>query len=351
MTTILVFDHNSRLDGQRETGTSMISCMPLLDFKRFTAIRELATFIFFALGGLGGLACIFVWLGIKPEDLRMTPTWPHVAWLIVGLFLFALSIGTSVWSLIRSTRGIPRIRREHEEEVKRVKAQADSDMWKASQIRDQYKTEKHEALEQVRELKSQLAVTEASVQPEPDPNVIVEQNRLVGLGRSVDGLLNPLQIRVISLRKELMEFVSECGPFPEPPNDKDRVPGLAWSNKFVPEIVGWAANYSRWSRKLNFGYRERFAPEVLKIVNEIGAKTTINIDALEPYVTNLRPREEFSNLIAALQDIAWKLDPSAPFPDVNRKITKLFEQMTADELLAAIGDPTLKRLIDETPAP
>jgi hypothetical protein len=48
---------------------------------------------------LGALACILVWLGIKPSDLRMNPTGPHIAWLIAGLVLFALSITMSMRSL------------------------------------------------------------------------------------------------------------------------------------------------------------------------------------------------------------------------------------------------------------
>jgi len=179
---------------------------------------------------------------------------------------------------------------------------------------------------------------------------IAEQNRLVSLAHSVEGLLNPLQIEVIALRKELMGFVSQCGPFPEPPTCNDRIlRSLEWSNKFVAEIVDWAARYSIWSRKITFGYREKFAPKVLRIMNEVGAKTTIDVDALEPYVSDLGPREDFANLITVLQKIVWKLDQTVPFPQVNEKIKRLIWGMTPDELLAALRDPTLKKVIDEMP--
>lgn len=54
--------------------------------------------VFTILGGLGGLACILEWLGIRPRDLRMSATLPHVFWLIFGLLLFGLSISLSILS-------------------------------------------------------------------------------------------------------------------------------------------------------------------------------------------------------------------------------------------------------------
>jgi hypothetical protein len=86
-------------------------------------------------------------------------------------------------------------------------------------------------------------------------------------------------------------------------------------------------------------------------MNEVGGETTINVDALEPYVNDVGPREDFSNLIAALQGIAWKLDQGAPFPRINEKINRLIGEMTSDELLAAFRDPTLKKVVDEMPPP
>src|SRR5664280_2236884 len=62
---------------------------------------------------LGALACILVWLGIKPGDLRMSATWPHWAWLACGLLLF----GISLWSSVRSWRLQRQGAREKEKEL------------------------------------------------------------------------------------------------------------------------------------------------------------------------------------------------------------------------------------------
>jgi hypothetical protein len=46
---------------------------------------------------LGALACVLVWLGIKPQEVTHM-TWPHWIWLILGLALFAISLYSSIRS-------------------------------------------------------------------------------------------------------------------------------------------------------------------------------------------------------------------------------------------------------------
>jgi len=68
-------------------------------------------FIFAALGGVGGLACVLQWAEIRPKDLlgwQMSQVIPHWLWLSFGLLLFAFSIGLSLYSLYqRSAEGKP----------------------------------------------------------------------------------------------------------------------------------------------------------------------------------------------------------------------------------------------------
>jgi hypothetical protein len=56
---------------------------------------------------LGSLACILQWLDIKPEDFRMTPAPHSIAWLVLGLSLFAIGIGSSGYSLYRNVAADP----------------------------------------------------------------------------------------------------------------------------------------------------------------------------------------------------------------------------------------------------
>jgi hypothetical protein len=43
---------------------------------------------------LGAIACILVWIGIRPREVSGM-TWPHGIWLIIGLILFAMSLYSS----------------------------------------------------------------------------------------------------------------------------------------------------------------------------------------------------------------------------------------------------------------
>lgn len=65
----------------------------------------------------GALACIFVWFGIKPGELRMIPTWPRILWLVLGLVLFALSIGVSCYSIFRSRQEAIMLRAQRDSAV------------------------------------------------------------------------------------------------------------------------------------------------------------------------------------------------------------------------------------------
>src|ERR1017187_3888458 len=65
-------------------------------------MRKVPKFLFDLAIALGALACVLVWLEIKPRDVRgMTLSWPHSFWLIAGVILFAVNIASSMYSLYR----------------------------------------------------------------------------------------------------------------------------------------------------------------------------------------------------------------------------------------------------------
>ena len=179
---------------------------------------------------------------------------------------------------------------------------------------------------------------------------MAEQSRLLTLGGSVDGRLTQLQIQIIDFRKELLDFISECGQFPEPPSDRGRIRSLDWSRKYVGEISDWAEKYSAWSRRLRLGYQQRFAHRVLSLMNVVmQQQPTVNVESLEPYTHGLESGLDFTRLTEALQETVWKLDQAPPFPRVRNEVKRLIESLTGDEYLAAIRNPYLKTIVDETP--
>ncbi len=71
-------------------------------------LKAIGSFIFHGIIWLGALACILVWLGLKPKDLWGWPlNPPHWIWLVLSLALFGSGIIASGFSLYRSLK--PRV--------------------------------------------------------------------------------------------------------------------------------------------------------------------------------------------------------------------------------------------------
>ncbi len=67
--------------------------------------KPIGRFLFHSVLWFGGLSCIFVWLGVKPQDLwgwRVSLGAYHWAWLALGMLLFAVGMASSGYHLYRS---------------------------------------------------------------------------------------------------------------------------------------------------------------------------------------------------------------------------------------------------------
>jgi hypothetical protein len=64
---------------------------------KLAAFLRMAIQFIFILGGLGSF---LTWVGVRPRDLAMTRSIPvpHILWLLLAIALFAVGIGSSVWS-------------------------------------------------------------------------------------------------------------------------------------------------------------------------------------------------------------------------------------------------------------
>lgn len=85
------------------------------------------------------------------------------------------------------------------------------------------------------------------------------QNKLITLGRSVDGLFSPLQIEAFTLAKELRGFYSYLGPYPPQ------------SNGEAQDLVRYVEERGAWEHKLSHGYANRdFGTKVASIFHQVG---------------------------------------------------------------------------------
>ncbi len=110
------------------------------------------------IGAAGAVACILVWLEVKPKDVRMM-SWPHWLWLIGALLLFAFSIGFSAYTFFRQKRIDPQLAdfesirlREH---LKDAEQRADRLLQGSKQI-DQEKTALEQTNQQLEHRVSEL---------------------------------------------------------------------------------------------------------------------------------------------------------------------------------------------------
>ena len=108
----------------------------------------------------------------------------------------------------------------------------------------------------------------ASVAPEPDPNAIAKQHRLVELGNSVDGLFTPLQVRAWRLANEIQAFYEEVGPEPEYPRQEED----GTKEGIVRAFAKRNEKLHAYRERLEHGFELRFAERTKRLVHEFAEK-------------------------------------------------------------------------------
>jgi hypothetical protein len=237
--------------------------------------KEVAKLIAWIACTLGGFASFLQWLGIKPKDLAMTQSIavPHILWLLLAFGLFAVGIGSAVWSGIvqrqtiknlRAQRERPEIEETHREEVRKLEAQQKSDLWRLQECYGQCEEEKRSALKQIEEVKSRLAI------------------------------FSPLQIEAFRLAKELRQFVEDL-VYPE----KE---AFGYRGDKPPDDIQGIHSYHdakrALDRQLKFGYERKFGAGVKEFLLRIGESgyPLVSTD----WGAEARDREGFLKLAADL---------------------------------------------------
>jgi hypothetical protein len=214
--------------------------------------RENWLFLFAALGGFGGLAAILQYLNISPKNLRMSPTPPHVLWLVGSLGLFAVSMILSIWTGVVQRRTITGLREKIADIAHRADVRLAAELIKVREERQ----------EEIRRMemqhKSELESSEEAYRQcmlERGAAIKGAEDCLAKLAKRSEWLSEPLQIDALDLAQDLLRFVSDFEP----------IPGLLGPNHPSKEKEESRAERIRWRERFTSGFQHRFA-ERLKII-------------------------------------------------------------------------------------
>ncbi|MGA8089640.1 MAG: hypothetical protein WCA10_20380 [Terracidiphilus sp.] len=215
--------------------------------------KETWIFIFAALGGFGGLACILQWLEITPKDLSMTKLVgiPHVLWLITGLALFAASLWSSLRSGFIQKKTIKHLKEQLSKEIEDSKGFARRNL--------EYRAKLDELFEEGKAHRAELENSQEAYR-----QCMVERSAFMqGAKESMAKLamFSSLQIEAFQLAKEMRGFLGNFEPIP-PPIDY----GATDKQKIIQ-----STERSRWRQKIMSAYELQFADRKRKITLEFGA--------------------------------------------------------------------------------
>ncbi len=287
---------------------------------------------FSGISALGGLACILEWLGIKPKDLAMSQSIPvpHVLWLLLALTLFAIAIGSAIWSGIVQRRQIEQLRnaaampppigREN------VLATTSPIAVEAPQYRlkihsasygsgntfkpvDQY-LRKHatdalsaridanlfDAYDPTPGDEKDLTVV-YSFEDEKKHTIQRHEKDWLALPEDPEFCFSALQRRAIKLARLLRKLIVEN---PAPPQLTH-----AASEK---ETTAYMVKYAEWHKKLSYCYESDFADQVLKLRSTIGRQNPNLASRITPIPGAFPPPNRFEELAKVLWDLAWDIE-------------------------------------------
>jgi hypothetical protein len=138
---------------------------------------------------------------------------------------------------------------------------------------------------------------------EPDQNEIKKQNRLHELGRSVDGLLSPLQVEILRLRQNIVAWSLTIPPCPAPDGSVNR-------DNADPHAAVLCREIADWTDKIHHQYASTYEPEVMRLAHKLGA-LGVKVRELEADSTEVASPDTVAKITNDLQKLAWEVEGKA----------------------------------------
>jgi len=123
-------------------------------------------------------------------------------------------------------------------------------------------------------------------------------------------LLLPLQSDILRLVRDLRQMLQDAGPAPTPVFSIAKQGEDPWfrTQRQLVETETWQNEYSEWSRKLIYRYREEFSGRVRSLMNSLGLTHGMIVTPLEPYTADVRPGDDFTDLLKLLMGFFVKIE-------------------------------------------
>ena len=129
---------------------------------------------------------------------------------------------------------------------------------------------------------------------------INEQNRILSIGHSVDGLFTPLQLDAFRLAKDMRAFLERIGPKPV----IDPIAYEGSKDQRLGSMVAQAEAVYPWLNKLTNGYAKDFASRVKEIHFRFGEANLVAPYRLNPFIEWVATEDEVSACITLLEHMA-----------------------------------------------
>jgi hypothetical protein len=133
--------------------------------------------------------------------------------------------------------------------------------------------------------------------------------------------LSSLQSDILHLSRDLRLMLKDAGPKPEPQFEpmKEGQDQKAQTSQWLDDTDKWQNAYSEWARKIIYRYREEFAGRVKSLMNSLGL-TGMVVAPLEPYTTDVRPGDDFTQLIDLLMGFFVQLENPKQRPLLSKML-------------------------------
>jgi hypothetical protein len=164
---------------------------------------------------------------------------------------------------------------------------------------------------------------------------VAAQNKLIELGRSVEGLFRPLQIDAFRLAQQMRGFLETLGPRP----DVDWT-GAKTSEEVAERLSRRRAAQVPWESQLVNGYRLRFSEEVRKIMLRLGEAGVENSLKLQPYIDEVRWERNIEEAARTVESLAIAID-NVPFGDSGKDTRSKVDRMTSEDFKKLVGNPEM----------